>query len=461
MLLVKRNEMDMTTGPLMKKLVAYAVPVVITGILQLLFNAADVIIVGRYAGRTALAAVGSTTSLINLIVNLFMMTSIGVNVAVARYYGAHEPMEVSKTVTTAMTMSVIIGLFVGIFGIVASRPMLVLMESPADVLDQAALYLRIYFMGIPAFMVYNFGAAVLRAVGDTQRPMKFLTIAGIINVILNLITVVGFKMGVAGVAIATAVSQYVSAAFIVMSLVTTESCLHLEVKELRIYKDKLVEILRIGLPAGLQSLLFSITNVMIQASVNTFGSTIMAGSSAASNIDGFIYTAMNAVTQTAMAFTGQNMGARKYERIGRILGRCILLVTLVGGIMGVLCSLFRNGLINIYANGDPEVIYWGAQRMLIVALPYFIFGISDTIVGVVRGMGNSTLPMIISIFGVCAFRVLWLYTAFAAEPTFAMLMLGYPVSWAVTMLGQGLCYLLMKKKIIARYEAKFAVWAYE
>ena len=457
MLLVKRNEMDMTTGPLMKKLVAYAVPVVITGILQLLFNAADVIIVGRYAGRTALAAVGSTTSLINLIVNLFMMTSIGVNVAVARYYGAHEPMEVSKTVTTAMTMSVIIGLFVGIFGIAASRPMLVLMESPADVLDQAALYLRIYFMGIPAFMVYNFGAAVLRAVGDTQRPMKFLTIAGIINVILNLITVVGFKMGVAGVAIATAVSQYVSAAFIVMSLVTTESCLHLEVKELRIYKDKLVEILRIGLPAGLQSLLFSITNVMIQASVNTFGSTIMAGSSAASNIDGFIYTAMNAITQTAMAFTGQNMGARKYERIGRILGRCILLVTLVGGIMGALCSLFRNGLINIYANGDPEVIYWGAQRMLIVALPYFIFGISDTIVGVVRGMGNSTLPMIISIFGVCAFRVLWLYTAFAAEPTFAMLMLGYPVSWTVTLMGQSLCYLLTKKKIIARYEAKFAV----
>ncbi len=457
MLLVKRNEMDMTTGPLMKKLVAYAVPVVITGILQLLFNAADVIIVGRYAGRTALAAVGSTTSLINLIVNLFMMTSIGVNVAVARYYGAHEPMEVSKTVSTAMTMSVIIGLFVGIFGIVASRPMLVLMESPADVLDQAALYLRIYFMGIPAFMVYNFGAAVLRAVGDTQRPMKFLTIAGIINVILNLITVVGFKMGVAGVAIATAVSQYVSAAFIVMSLVTTESCLHLEVKELRIYKDKLVEILRIGLPAGLQSLLFSITNVMIQASVNTFGSTIMAGSSAASNIDGFIYTAMNAVTQTAMAFTGQNMGARKYERIGRILGRCILLVTLVGGIMGALCSLFRNGLINIYANGDPEVIYWGAQRMLIVALPYFIFGISDTIVGVVRGMGNSTLPMIISIFGVCAFRVLWLYTAFAVEPTFAVLMLGYPVSWIVTLMGQSLCYLLMKKKIIARYEAKFAV----
>ncbi len=457
MLLIKRNEMDMTTGPLMKKLVAYAVPVVITGILQLLFNAADIIVVGRFAGRTALAAVGSTTSLINLMVNLFMMISIGVNVAVARYYGAHEPIEVRKTVSTAMTMSVIIGLFVGIFGIVASRPMLVLMDSPGDVLDQAALYLRIYFMGIPAFMVYNFGAAVLRAVGDTQRPMRFLTIAGIINVILNLITVVGFKMGVAGVGIATAVSQYVSAAFVVMSLVTAESCLHLDVKEMRIHRDKLMEILKIGLPAGLQSFLFSITNVMIQSSVNTFGSTIMAGSSAAANIDGFIYTAMNAVTQTAMAFTGQNVGARKYERIGPILRKCILLVTVVSGTMGLFSCVFRHSLINIYANGDPEVIFWGTQRLIIVSAPYFIFGISDTFVGVMRGMGNSTMPMIISIFGICAFRILWLYTAFAMEPTFAMLMIGYPVSWTLTMLGQGMCYLLTKKKTIARCEAALAV----
>ena len=457
MLLVKRNEMDMTTGPLMKKLVAYAVPVVITGILQLLFNAADVIVVGRFAGRTALAAVGSTTSLINLMVNLFMMISIGVNVAVARYYGAHEPIEVSKTVSTAMTMSVIIGLFVGIFGIVASRPMLVLMGSPSDVLDQAALYLRIYFMGIPAFMVYNFGAAVLRAVGDTQRPMKFLTISGIINVILNLITVICFRMGVAGVAIATAASQYVSAVFIVMSLITTESCVHLEVKEMRIYKDKLFEILRIGLPAGMQSLLFSITNVMIQASVNSFGSTIMAASSASANIEGFVYTAMNSVTQTAMAFTGQNMGARKYERIGSIMKKCMILVSVVGGGMGLICCLFSNGMINIYANGDPEVIFWGVQRLRIVTSLYLLMGLSDTVVGTMRGMGNSTLPMIISIFGICAFRILWLYTAFARVPTFAMLLVGYPVSWAVTLIGQLICYLLMKKRVIARYDAKFAV----
>jgi len=378
-------------------------------------------------------------------------------VAVARYYGAHEPIEVSKTVSTAMTMSVIIGLFVGIFGIVASRPMLVLMGSPSDVLDQAALYLRIYFMGIPAFMVYNFGAAVLRAVGDTQRPMKFLTISGIINVILNLITVICFRMGVAGVAIATAASQYVSAVFIVMSLITTESCVHLEVKEMRIYKDKLFEILRIGLPAGMQSLLFSITNVMIQASVNSFGSTIMAASSASANIEGFVYTAMNSVTQTAMAFTGQNMGARKYERIGSIMKKCMILVSVVGGGMGLICCLFSNGMINIYANGDPEVIFWGVQRLRIVTSLYLLMGLSDTVVGTMRGMGNSTLPMIISVFGICAFRILWLYTAFARVPTFAMLLVGYPVSWAVTLIGQLICYLLMKKRVIARYDAKFAV----
>lgn len=456
MLLINRNEMDMTTGPLTEKLVAYAVPVVITGILQLLFNAADVIVVGRFAGRTALAAVGSTTSLINLMVNLFMMISIGVNVAAARHYGAHDPIEVSKTVSTAMTMSVIIGIFVGIFGITASRSMLVAMDSPPDVLDQAALYLKIYFVGIPAFMVYSFGAAVLRAVGDTQRPMRYLTIAGIVNVILNLITVVGFKMGVAGVAIATAVSQYVSAAFIVMSLITTESCLHLEVKEMRIYKDRLVEILKIGLPAGLQSLLFSISNVMIQSSVNAFGSTIMAASAASSNIEGFVYTSMNAVTQAAMAFTGQNMGARKYENIAPILKKCMVIVIIVGGGMGLLCCLFSNGLINIYANGDPEVIAWGVQRLRIVTATYAIMGISDVVVSVMRGMGNSTLPMLISVFGICAFRILWLHTACVWYPTFPMIIIGYPVSWTVTLIGQTVCYNITKRHVIAGYEEIYA-----
>ena len=457
MQLAKKNEMDMTTGPLMEKLIAYSIPVIITGILQLLFNAADVVVVGRYAGRTALAAVGSTTSLINLMVNMFLMTSVGVNVAVARYYGAHDPEEVEKTVSTAMTMSLMIGLFVGFIGITLARPMLIAMDSPADVLDQAVLYLRIYFIGAPAFMMYNFGAAVLRAVGDTQRPMRFLSIAGIINVILNLITVIGFKMGVAGVAIAMAVSQYVSAAFIVTSLITTDSCVHLDIKQMRVHKERLKEILQVGVPAGCQSLLFSISNVMIQASVNTFGSTIMAASSAASNIEGFVYVAMTSVTQTVMAFTGQNMGAKKYDRLGLILKKCLLLVFIVGGSMSLIACVFSKSFINLYAAGDAEVIMWGVRRLMIVLPVYFLFGMAENVVGAMRGMGNSTLPMIISVFGICAFRILWLYTAFAIWPTFEMLLLGYPASWAVTLAGQSICYLTMRKRIIAQYEARHAV----
>lgn len=304
----RNTEMDMTEGPLFKKLVAYAIPIMLTGILQLLFNAADLIVVGRFAGRTALAAVGSTTSLTNLLVNVFMMISIGVSVAVAQHYGAHEPDEVERTVSTAMLMSLLLGAAVCLIGMAACKPMLKAMGSPDDVIDQSVLYMRIYFTGMPAFMVYNFGASALRAVGDTRRPMQFLTIAGIINVILNVITVLYFNLGVAGVAIATSVSQYVSAIFVVLSLVKTESCLHLDVRHMRIHRDKMLAILKVGLPAGLQSFVFSISNVVIQSSVNSFGSAVMAGSAASNNVEGFIYTSMNAVVQSAMAFTGQNIG---------------------------------------------------------------------------------------------------------------------------------------------------------
>lgn len=291
----RNTEMDMTEGPLFKKLVAYAIPIMLTGILQLLFNAADLIVVGRFAGRTALAAVGSTTSLTNLLVNVFMMISIGVSVVVAQHYGAHEPDEVERTVSTAMLMSLLLGAAVCLIGMAACKPMLKAMGSPDDVIDQSVLYMRIYFTGMPAFMVYNFGASALRAVGDTRRPMQFLTIAGIINVILNVITVLYFNLGVAGVAIATSVSQYVSAIFVVLSLVKTESCLHLDVRHMRIHGDKMLAILKVGLPAGLQSLVFSISNVVIQSSVNSFGSAVMAGSAASNNVEGFIYTSMNAV----------------------------------------------------------------------------------------------------------------------------------------------------------------------
>lgn len=401
----RNTEMDMTEGPLFKKLVAYAIPIMLTGILQLLFNAADLIVVGRFAGRTALAAVGSTTSLTNLLVNVFMMISIGVSVAVAQHYGAHEPDEVERTVSTAMLMSLLLGAAVCLIGMAACK------------------------------------------------PMQFLTIAGIINVILNVITVLYFNLGVAGVAIATSVSQYVSAIFVVLSLVRTESCLHLDVRHMRIHRDKMLAILKVGLPAGLQSFVFSISNVVIQSSVNSFGSAVMAGSAASNNVEGFIYTSMNAVVQSAMAFTGQNIGARKFQRIGDIVRKSILLQMIIAGSMAVIGCAFSEQLISIYAKGDAESIAWGVSRLRIISGTYFIMGISDVAVGAMRGMGNSTVPMAISIFGICVLRIVWIYTVFAAYRTFEMLVVSYPISWIVTLIAQYVCYGIVKRRTVAAMQS--------
>ena len=451
---LEKNEMDMTTGPLFGKLVAYAVPVMLTGILQLLFNAADLIVVGRYAGSTALAAVGSTTQLTNLIVNVFMMISVGVSVVVAQHYGAHEPVEVGQTVSAAMLMSLILGVLVCAIGITVSSPMLELMGSPEDVIDQSALYLKIYFTSMPAFMVYNFGASALRAVGDTRRPMMFLSIAGVINIILNLVTVICFNMGVAGVAIATSVSQYISAACVVLSLIRTESCLHLDIGHMALHKDKVLAILKVGLPAGLQSFVFSISNVLIQSSVNSFGSVVMAGSAASANIEGFIYISMSAVVQAAMAFTGQNIGARRFERIGEVVRKSILLQIVVSGILAVVCCTFSEQLISIYAKEDAGVIASGVSRLRIISSLYFIMGISDIAVGAMRGMGNSTVPMIISVLGICVLRIVWLYTVFKAVRTFEMLIISYPVSWLITLIMQYICYGIVKRRTIERLKTE-------
>jgi len=451
----KKLEMDMTQGSLMKKLVLYAMPLLLTGILQLLFNAADIVVVGRFAGKTALAAVGSTASLTNLLVNLFMMISVGVSVVVAQHYGAHEYDEVEKTVSTSMLVSVIIGIFVGLFGIVMAKRLLLMMGSPADVVDQAALYMRIYFIGIPAFMAYNFGAAVLRAIGDTRRPLMFLFVAGIINVALNLITVIGFRMGVAGVAIATSASQYVSAIFVVIALVRSNSCIHLDLKNMKYHGDKFRKILKIGLPAGIQSSMFSISNVLIQSSINSFGSAVMAGSSAASNIEGFIYVGMNSVVQSSMTFTGQNIGAKKYENLSKVLWYCLALQLMVGGTMGALGYFFSGSLVRIYST-DPEVILWGIARLAIICSTYWIMGIMDVVVGSMRGMGNSTLPMLISVFFICGFRIIWIYTIFTQIRTFEMLLYSYPVSWILALIGQVICYVFTKRKVMKQAQLEMA-----
>ncbi len=441
----KKYEIDMCNGPLLGKILLFALPLMLSGILQLLFNAADMIVVGRWAGSNALAAVGSTGSLINLLVNVFIGLSVGANVLVARYYGANQEKELSDMVHTAMLTSFICGVVLIFVGFFVAPVALTAMGTPPEVLDQAVLYIRIYFAAMPAMMVYNFGSAILRAVGDTRRPLYFLSIAGVINVILNLVFVIRFSMDVAGVALATAISQVVSAILVVVCLIRSEGPYQLRLKELRIVPHKLGMMARIGLPAGLQGAIFSISNVLIQSSVNSFGATAMAGNSAAGNLEGFVYTAMNSLHQTAISFVGQNFGAKKYKRIGKISILCLGIVTVVGLVMGIGLYFVSPLLLQLYAT-EQEVIAYGIRRLLYISCPYFLCGVMDTLVGCLRGMGRSVLPMIVSLSGACLFRVIWIYTIFAANRTMDVLYISYPISWTITSLVHLGCFLIIYHK---------------
>ncbi len=441
----KSFEMDMTTGNLPKKILTYALPFIATGTLQLLFNTADVIVVGRFAGVQALAAVGSTSSLINLIINLFMGFAVGVSVLVSQYFGANNHKGVHQTVHTAIAIAGICGIGVGVFGIVAAKSLLQLMGSPDDVIHLATLYLQIYFVGAPFLLLYNFGAAILRAVGDTKRPLFFLTIAGTVNVLLNLLLVTQFRLGVAGVAIATTISNGISAFLVLLCLHQSESSYRLSLRNLKIHKSKLRDMIKIGLPAGIQGSLFSISNVLIQSTINSFGSVVMAGNAAAHNIEGFTYTAMNSVSQTALAFTGQNIGGKQYKNLKIIFIWCSVYVTLIGLIMGGCSYLFANPLVRIF-NADPVVIEAGTTRLLYICVPYFLIGLSEVFVGMLRGMGYSLLPMIISVVGICGLRIAWIYSAFVWFPTLATVYLSYPISWTVTGITQAICLFIILNK---------------
>lgn len=441
----KSYEIDMCNGPLLGKLLLFALPLMLSGILQLLFNAADVIVVGRFAGNQALAAVGSTGSLTNLLVNLFIGLSVGTNVLVARYYGAKQEREVEETVHTSIIISIIGGILLAIIGFVAAKPLLVLMDTPADVIEQSVLYMRILFLGMPMMLLYNFGSAILRAIGDTRRPLYFLVVAGIVNVILNLWFVIGLHMGVAGVATATVISQCVSAGFIIYCLFHTQGCYRLQLSKMHMNYDKLAKIAKIGLPAGLQGSLFAISNVLIQSSVNSFGSIAMAGNTAGANVEGFVYTAMNAFHQTTVSFTGQNLGARQYKRITRILLECLLMVTVVGVVMGNGAVLFGQQILGLYSQ-DAEVIAYGIHRLEMICTLYCLCGIMDVLCGSLRGMGYGIMPMIVSLLGACVFRVVWIYTIFAWMPTLTVLYLSYPISWALTAAVHVICFLIVKRK---------------
>ena len=442
--------MDMTEGPLTTKIIKFTIPVMLSGILQLLFNTADVIVVGRFTGKTALAAVGSTGSLINLLVSLFMGLSIGTNVLVARYQGAKDDKSVSETVHTSVALGIIGGFILLVIGIIATRPLLEMMSTPEDVIDQSTLYMRILFLGMPLNLILNFGAAILRAIGDTKRPLYYLTIAGVINVILNILLVTVFSLGVAGVAIATVISEGVSCGLILLCLKHETGAIRLHLNKIKITTEKCIDIMKIGLPAGLQGCIFSISNVLIQSSVNSFGSTVMAGNTAASNIEGFVYVAMNSLHQTCISFTSQNFGAGKFKRIKMVLINCLIIVTITGLVLGNSAYFFGKFLLSAY-NNETEVISYGLIRLSIISTMYFLCGLMDVMVGAMRGIGYSILPMIVSLVGACGLRIVWIYTVFVKFRTLDILFISYPVTWTITFLSHLVCYYIVTRK----YKDKF------
>ncbi|MCI8688018.1 MAG: MATE family efflux transporter [Lawsonibacter sp.] len=443
----KRHSIDMCSGSIADKILLFALPLMASSLLQLLFNAADVVVVGRFAGKEALAAVGSNTSLINLLINLFVGLSVGTNVVVARDLGAGRHDNVSHSVHTAITLALSSGIVMMIFGVTMSRQLLEWMSSPTDVIDLASVYLRIYFLGLPANFAYNFGAAILRAQGDTQRPLYFLTFAGVVNVVLNLIFVIALQMDVAGVALATIISQYISAVLVLRCLMKEQGPLHLDLKRLGLKKQVVFRIVQVGLPAGFQGMVFSLSNVVIQSSLNSFDDAVLvAGSSAGSNIESFVYVTMNAFYQAAITFVGQNYGAAKCDRVDKVARQCVGFAVLFGLVVGNLAYFFGAPLVGIYAPGEPEVVRQALIRMSIICCPYFICGFMDTLVGVLRGLGSSMIPMAVSIVGACGLRLIWVATVFPLYRTPTCLYISYPITWTVT----GLCHFLFLMLVVRR-----------
>ena len=444
--MAKHTEIDMCNGPIMSKLIRFSIPLMLSGMLQLLFNAADVVVVGQFCGSTSLAAVGSNGAVINLLVNVFIGISVGTNVLVARYMGRQQHDGIYRAVHTSVLFSIFVGIFIGIVGAILAPQLLTMISVPDDVLPLASLYLRIYFMGIPATVVYNFGAAVLRASGDTKNPLYFLTVAGITNVICNVFFVVGCHWDVAGVAAASALSQYISAFLVLRCLTHKETSCRLSLRKLRIYKRELLEMIRIGIPAGLQSTIFSVSNVLIQSSINSFGSIVIAGNSAASNIDGFLGIATNAIHQAGVSFVSQNLGANKPDRIRRVAGSCYFLVVVTDVVLSSVVYLFGRPLLGIFSP-DSAVVDAGMVRLFWVGLMHVFCGTMDVACGLVRGLGKSWLPMIISLLGACALRIVWIYTVFIHVRTLDSLYMAYPITWGITLVAHTVCVITLIRKL--------------
>lgn len=444
----KKYEMDMCSGPILQKMLMYSLPLMASGVLQLMFNAMDIVVVGQFAGDNSLAAVGSNTSIIGLITNLFLGLSVAANVLVARFYGAKDTKSVTRTVHTSMLLSLLSGVLLTIIGVGGAKWILELMQTPAEVLPLAVLYLRIYFLGMTATMIYNFGSAILRGVGDTRRPLYYLVISGVINVALNLVFVIVFKMDVAGVALATVISQCVSAFLVTRCLMKEKGAIRFRPSNMRLDKSKTAAIFKIGLPAGFQGVMFSISNVIIQSSINSFGPIVMAGNAAAQNLESFVYIAMNAFHQAAVTFTSQNFGALQWKRINRIAVYSEVCVTIVGVLLGNLVCLFGQQLVGIYSS-NPDVIRAGIDRLSIVARTQATAGMMDVMVGALRGIGYSFMPMVVSLIGVCGIRIGWIFTVFGIERfhTIEVLYSSYPISWLITFLVHLGCFIVIRTRL--------------
>lgn len=436
----------MCNGSILDKLISFSIPLMLSGILQLLFNAVDIIVVGRFTGSEALAAVGSTTALINVFVNFFIGISLGSNVLAARFYAAGKDKEMSETVHTAITLALISGIVMGIVGVVSAKGALQLMDTPDNVLDLSTLYMRIYFVGMPFFMLYNYGAAILRAVGDTKRPLMFLIVSGATNVVLNLILVIRFHLGVAGVAIATVISQGISCVLVLRCLYYSEGSYQLRFSKLGMKARYVKQIFQVGVPAGIQSTIINFSNVLLQSSVNSFGSVAMAGYTAANNILGFLYVSVNSITQACMSFTSQNYGVRKFKRMDRILLECLGLTVTVSLIFGGGSYLFGSELMHIYTK-SADVVACGTDIMLYTTVTYFLCGIMDLFPGALRGMGHSAVPMILSVVGTVGTRIVWIYWVFPQHRALDFLFISYPVSWILTIVMQVICFYFVRKRV--------------
>lgn len=441
-----KYEIDMCNGSILDKLISFSIPLMLSGILQLLFNAVDIIVVGRFTGSEALAAVGSTTALINVFVNFFIGISLGSNVLAARFYAAGKDQEMSETVHTSITLALISGVVMGIVGVVSAKGALQLMDTPDNVLNLSTLYMRIYFVGMPFFMLYNYGAAILRAVGDTKRPLMFLIVSGATNVVLNLILVIRFHMGVAGVAIATVISQGISCVLVLRCLYYSEGSYQLRFSKLGMKARYVKQIFQVGVPAGIQSTIINFSNVLLQSSVNSFGSVAMAGYTAANNILGFLYVSVNSITQACMSFTSQNYGVRKFKRMDKILFECLGLTMVVALVLGGGSYLFGSELMHIYTK-SADVVACGTDIMLYTTVTYFLCGIMDLFPGALRGMGHSAVPMILSVIGTVGTRIVWIYWVFPQHRALDFLFISYPVSWILTIVMQVICFYFVRKKV--------------